>query len=172
MRYLSRTLMVGWVAILILVTLGAQARLAAAQVTQGDLSGRTTQGNQAGRVRLTATLACLPAGGAEVTFSVRNLGRKSQTIDGDFHLFLDTVGQRGRQFAGAAFVFPIPELAVIRPGEASTFRVPIGDSVEPGEVGTDLRARRLLLEAEVFFEARVQSVRRLFSFPGCAAPAS
>ncbi len=56
------------------------------------------------------------------------------------------------------------------PGETSAFIVPRGDAIEPGEIGADLSARRLLLEAEVFFEGRRKPVRRIFSFPGCPLP--
>jgi hypothetical protein len=120
-------------------------------------------------VRLLAELTCVPSGGAEVKFTVRNLGNRTLTIDPDFHLVLDKVEPEGREFVGAVFVFPIPELAVIAPGSKSTFIVPIG-TAEEGEPGADLSARRLLLEAEVFFEGRENPVRRLFSFVGCTAP--
>jgi len=121
---------------------------------------------QAAPVRLLADLECAPGGGANVTFTVRNLGNRTLTIENDFHLFLDKVGSGGREAVSAVFVFPAPEFAVIAPGGAKTFLVPIG-TAEEGEPGADLSARRLLLEAEVFLEAREQPVRRHFSFVGC-----
>jgi hypothetical protein len=77
----------------------------------------------------------------------------------------------GPQPAGLAFVFPIPERAVIAPGARSKFLVPIGDAIEPGESGVDLSGHRLLLEAEVFLEGRRKPAGRLFSFRACPAPA-
>jgi hypothetical protein len=127
-------------------------------------------GSQATPVRLQAELACLPTGGASVTFTVANIGRRPLAIDQDFHLELTVVRSGGPEPAGAAFVFPIPELALIQPGAQSTFVVPIGDAIEPGEPGTDLSGRRILLEAEVFFEGRRKPVRRVFSFRACRAP--
>ena len=127
-------------------------------------------GSQARPVRLTAQLACLPAGGAGVKFSIANIGRRSVAIDEDFHLRLTIVRSGGPEFGGIVFVFPIPELAVISPGGMSTFLVPIGDAVEPGELGVDLSGHRVLLEADVFLDGRRQPVGRLFSFRGCSAP--
>ena len=124
---------------------------------------------QAAPVRLLADLTCASGGGANVTFTVRNLGHRTLTIENDFHLFLDKIGPGGRESAIVAFVFPAPEFEVIAPGTAKTFLVPMG-TAEEGEPGVDLSARRLLLEAEVFFEGRDKPVRRLFSFEGCAAP--
>src|SRR3712207_282960 len=124
---------------------------------------------QAAPVRLLADLSCPPAGGADVTFTVRNLGKRTLTIENDFHLVLDEVEPGGGEFVGAVFVFPVPELAVIASGGKSTFLVPIG-TAEGGELGVDLSARRLLLEAEVFFEEREKPVRRLFSFEECPEP--
>jgi hypothetical protein len=126
--------------------------------------------SQAAPVRLTAELSCLPTGGASVMFSIANIGRRTVAIDQDFHLGIGVVRSGGIEDAGLAFVFPIPELAVIEPGAESTFVVPIGDPLEPGEVGTDLSGRRVLLEAEVFFEHRRKPTRRLFSFRPCPAP--
>jgi hypothetical protein len=124
---------------------------------------------QAAPVRLLADLACARSGGADVTFTVRNLGHRTLTIENDFHLFLDKVGPGGRESVSAVFVFPAPGFEVIPPGKKKTFVVPIG-TAEEGEPGVDLSARRLLLEAEVFFEGRERPVRRLFSFEGCPAP--
>jgi hypothetical protein len=126
--------------------------------------------SQATPVRLTAQLTCLPAGGASVTFSVANIGRRLVVIEQDFHLELTVVRSSGLQPAGLVFVFPIPELAMIGPGTQSTFLVPIGDAIEPGELGVDLSGHRLLLEADVFLEGRRKPVRRLFSFRACPAP--
>jgi len=123
---------------------------------------------QAAPVRLLADLTCAPGGGANVTFTVRNLGHRTLTIKNDFHLFLDKIGPGGRESAMAAFVFPAPDFEVIAPGAAKTFLVPMG-TAEAGEPGVDLSARRLLLEAEVYFEGRDKPARRLFSFEGCAA---
>jgi hypothetical protein len=106
-----------------------------------------------------------------VTFTVHNVGRTTVRIANDFHLTLTTVRRGGAEPALIAFVFPIPELAVIEAGKKSTFIVPMGDASEPGELGTDLRGRRLLLEAEVFLEGRPKPVRRVFAFPACPAPA-
>jgi hypothetical protein len=127
---------------------------------------------QAAPVRLLADLTCVARGGADVTFTVRNLGHQTLTIENDFHLFLDKVDPPGgRESVSAVFVFPAPGFDVIPPGKKTTFLVPIG-TAEEGEPrpGEDLSARRLLLEAEVFFEGREQPVRRLFSFEGCPAP--
>jgi hypothetical protein len=125
---------------------------------------------QGAPVRLTAELACLPTGGATVTFSVQNLGRTTLRMADDFHLELTAVRRGGAESTLIAFVFPIPELAVIEPGGKSTFIVPMGDAIEEGEVGADLSGRRLVLEAEVFFEGRPKPARRVFSFPACPAP--
>lgn len=130
--------------------------------------GGLAQARQGARLRLSSDLACLSEGGAEITFVIANRGREAVVLDGDFHLFLEKVTAGGREPAGAAFVFPIPELQTIEPGGASTFRVPIGDAGE-GEPGTDLSGRRLILEAEVFLEGQERPVRRLFTFPGCNA---
>jgi hypothetical protein len=139
-------------------------------VVAGAALARTADARtQAAPVRLLADLTCAQGGGANVTFTVRNLGHRTLTINPDFHLFLDKFGPGGREFAGAVFVFPIPELAVIAPGGKSTFLVPIG-TAEEGEPGADLSAWRLLLEAEVFFEGREKPVRQLFSFEGCPEP--
>jgi hypothetical protein len=127
-------------------------------------------GSQAAPVRLTATLTCLPSGGASVRFSIANLGRRPVAIDQDFHLELTVVRSGGPEPAGLAFVFPIPELAVIGPQARSTFLVPIGDAIEPGEVGVDLSGDRVLLEAEVLLKGRRNLVGRLFSFRSCPAP--
>ena len=124
---------------------------------------------QAAPVRLLADLTCPAGGGVDVTFTVRNLGKRTLTIENDFHLFLDKVGPRGRESVSAVFVFPAPGFQVIPPGEKKTFLVPIG-TAEEGDPGADLSARRLLLEAEVFFEGREKPVRRLFSFEGCPEP--
>jgi hypothetical protein len=124
--------------------------------------------DQPAPVKLFTNLRCAPGGGANVTFTVRNVGQRTLTIKDDFHLFLDKVGPAGREPAIAAFVFPAPEFKVIRPGAQKTFLVPMGTS-EEGEPGVDLTARRLLLEAEVFFEGWGKPVRRHFSFEGCAA---
>jgi hypothetical protein len=124
--------------------------------------------SQATPVKLYADLECAPGGGANVTFTVRNIGSRTLTIEDDFHLFLDKLGPGGREPAIAAFVFPAPEFKVIAPGAAKTFLVPMGTG-EEGEPGVDLNARRLLLEVEVFFEGRDKAVRRHFSFEGCAA---
>ena len=135
-------------------------------------SAATTEASaprQAAPVKLAADLACLPGGGAEITFAVRNLGRETLTIADDLHLALGAVRCGGQQPVTQLFVFPAPGLEVVRAGEERTFRVPVGDAVEPGEPTVDLGARRLLLEAEVFVEGRAQAVTRHFSFPGCAA---
>jgi hypothetical protein len=124
--------------------------------------------SQPAPVRLLADLECASGGGANVTFTVRNIGKRTLTIEDDFHLFLDKVVPGGREFASAVFVFPAPEFTVIAPGAAKTFLVPMGTE-EEGEEGVDLSARRLLLEAEVFFEGRDKPVRRHFSFEGCTA---
>jgi hypothetical protein len=126
--------------------------------------------SQAAPARLMATLTCLTSGGASVRFSIANLGRRPVAIDQDFHLELTVVRSGGPEPAGLAFVFPIPDLAVIGPGARSTFLVPIGDAIEPGEVGLDLSGHRILLEAEVFLEGRRKPVVRLFSFRACPAP--
>ncbi len=57
----------------------------------------------------------------------------------------------------------------IGPGAQSTFLVPIGDAIEPGELGVDLSGHRLLLEAEVFLEGRRKPVGPLFSLRACPA---
>src|SRR5215207_2627054 len=122
--------------------------------------------SQPTRVKLLADLECAPGGGANVTFTVRNIGNRTLTIEDDFHLFLDKLGPGGREPAVAVFVFPAREFEVIAPGAAKTFLVPMGTG-EEGEPGVELSARRLLLEAEVFFEGRDKPVRRHFSFEGC-----
>ena len=124
---------------------------------------------QAFRTSLLADLTCARGGGANVTFTVRNLGNRPIRIKDDFHLVLEKVEPGGRELVGAVFVFPVPEFALIAPGSASTFVVPIGTK-DPGQTGVNLRnARRLLLEAEVFFKGREQPVRRQFSFAGCGS---
>ena len=144
--------------LLVLVAGAALARPAEAQAAEA----------QAAPVKLLADLACAPGGGANVTFTVRNLGIRTLTIEDDFHLFLDKVGRGGRKPVIAVFVFPAPEFKVIAPGAKKTFLVPMGTG-EEGEPGVDLRARRLLLEAEVFFEGLRKPARGLFSFEGCPA---
>lgn len=145
---------------LLLLALGAGAALA----SPPDAAHRS----QPAPVRLFADLECASGGGANVTFTVRNVGRQTLTIDNDFHLFLDKVETGVREPVSAVFVFPAPEFQVIAPGAAKTFLVPMGTG-EEDEPGADLSARRLLLEAEVFFEGRDKPVRRHFSFAGCAA---
>ena len=46
---------------------------------------------EAAAVVLLAGLTCAQGGGADVTFTVRNLGHQTLTIENDFHLFLDKV---------------------------------------------------------------------------------
>jgi hypothetical protein len=156
---MSRTRLATLVGLLLLVLL-------AGAVLTRPADART----QAAPVRLLADLTCASDGGANVTFTVRNLGHRTLTIENDFHLFLDKVGPGGRESAIAAFVFPAPGYEVIAPGAATTFVVPMGTPDEEGELGVDLSARRLLLEAEVFFVGRDKPARHLFSFEGCAAP--
>jgi hypothetical protein len=129
-------------------------------------SGVEARPGQRARVRLSADLACLPRGGAGVTFTIGNVGRTTVVLDGDFHLELTKVTADGPEGVGIVFVFPVPERSVIAPGKASTFFVDIGAPFE-GEPGVDLTARRLVLGAEVFIEGRQQPVRRSFNFPGC-----
>ena len=121
---------------------------------------------QAAPVRLLASLTCVEGGGAEVTFTVRNLGRESLDINPDFHLSLTAVRPAGPEVVGIVFVFPAPGFDLIPPGGKSTFIVPIA-TADPGDPGASLQARRLLLEAEVFFAGRDHPARRVFSFPGC-----
>lgn len=128
----------------------------------------TVHRSQPTPVKLAADLQCAPGGGANVTFTVRNVGNRTLELDDDFHLFLDKIDPGGRQPASAVFVFPAPAFKVIAPGAAKTFLVPMGTG-EEGDPGVDLSARRLLLEAEVFFEGRDKPVRRHFSFEGCVA---
>lgn len=122
--------------------------------------------SQAAPVKLSATtLECVPGEANVKSFTVRNLGKRTLKIDEDFHLFLYKVGSGGRELVSAAFFFVAPGFEVIEPGTAKTFR----------ELGLpmkqrDLSARRLLVEAEVFFVGREKPVRHLFSFPGCNAP--
>lgn len=146
---------------LLLLALGTGTGLA----SPSDAAHRS----QPAPVRLFADLECASGGGANVTFTVRNIGKDTLTIENDFHLFLDKVGPGGREPVSAVFVFPAPEFQVIAPGAAKTFLVPIGTG-EEGEPGADLSARRLLLEAEIFFEGRDRPVLRHFSFAGCPAP--
>lgn len=161
----SREMWVGRAA-LFLVGLAAILALGAglALASPSDVAHRS----QPAPVRLFADLDCASGGGANVTFTVRNIGGRTLTLEDDFHLFLDEVGPGGRKPVTAAFVFPAREFKVIAPGAAKTFLVPMGTG-EEDEPGADLSARRLLLEAEVFFEGRDKPVRRLFSFEGCAA---
>jgi hypothetical protein len=143
----------------LLLALGAEAALA---------SPTAAHKSQATPVKLLADLTCAPGGGANVALTIRNLGPRTLNIENDFHLFLDRVVPGGRTFVTAVFVFPAPEFEVIAPGASKTFLVPMGTG-EQGEPGVDLRAHRLLLEAEIFFEGRDKPVRRHFSFEGCAA---
>ena len=120
--------------------------------------------SQAAPVKLAANLECVP-GEANATFTVRNLGSRTLTIEDDFHLFLFKVGPGGRELVSFAYVWPAPGFEVIAPGAAKTFLdlgLPMGTD--------DLSARRLLLEAEIFFEGSDQPARRFFSFPGCNPP--
>ena len=172
MKRVSRTVVAGWISLLVLVGSGVLAgSAAAAQATGGEQGSGVRHGSQAVPARLTADLACLRDGGAGVTFTIRNLGRAPLEIDADFHLGLELVRAGGREPGPIVFVFPAPGFEVIPPGEERTFGVPMGDA-EPGsgEPGVDLSARRLILGAEVFFEGRDRPVRRHFSFPGCPAP--
>ena len=174
MRYVLRALTAGSIWVLLLVGLAAlSSPAAAARATGGGQGSGVGQGSQAAPVRLIADLACLRDGGAEATFTIRNLRRAPLTIDGDFHLGLEPVRAGGRAPGPIVFVFPAPGFGVIPPGEERTFVVPMGDA-EPGsgEPGVDLSARRLVLGAEVFLEGRDRPVRRHFSFPGCRTPAS
>ncbi|CAN5296571.1 hypothetical protein BH20ACT24_BH20ACT24_18450 [soil metagenome] len=120
-------------------------------------------------VVLLASLECVEAGGANVTFTIRNAGPRVLSIEDDFHLFLKTVRPKGAKLVSIVFVFPAPDFEVIPPGEARTFLVPMGVGDE-GEPGVDLRGKRLLLYAEVFFEHREEPVTDRFSFPGCPSP--
>ncbi len=137
-----------------------------AAVLSGPLAIPASAAVQAAPVRLLADLACTEHGGAEVTFTVRNLGRETLEIDPDFHLSLSAVRPGGPELIGIVFVFPAPGFDVIAPGGESTFIVPIA-AAEPGEPGATLQGRRLLLEAEVFLAGREHPARRIFSFPGC-----
>jgi len=147
-------------AVLLVATLLVALGAGTARANPADYRDRSTP------VRLFADLSCDPGGGANVTFTVRNTGKRTLTIENDFHLFLDRVGPGGREPASAVFVFPAPGFQVIAPGAEKTFLVPMGTG-EAGEPGIDLTARRLILEAEVFFEGRQRPVVRHFTFPGC-----
>jgi hypothetical protein len=124
--------------------------------------------SQAAPVKISATnLECVPGEANLKSFTVRNLGKRTLTIDKrfGFRLFLFTVGPGGRELVGITVVAPAPGSEVIEPGTAERFfdlGVPMGPR--------DLSARRLLVEAEVFFVGREHPVRHLFSFPGCNAP--
>ena len=120
------------------------------------------------RVRLLATLACVEGGGAEVTLIIRNMGRETVEIQGDLHLTVTAVGPGGREPVAVLFVFPAPDFRVIPPGGEQTFIIPVSTADEGGQPGSELRARRLLLEVEVFFAGDKHPTRRQFSFPGCS----
>jgi hypothetical protein len=123
-------------------------------------------------VRFGAELACVREGGADVSFTIANIGRRRLKIKGDFHLLLETVGPRGHRVASLVFVFPAPPFQVIEAGEQETFLVPMGVG-EEGEQGVDLSAHRLLLRSEVFFTQRPgHGMERGFSYPGCPPPKS
>ena len=47
-------------------------------------AGHAAPASQATPVRLAAQLTCLPAGGASVTFSIANVGRRTVAIDQTF----------------------------------------------------------------------------------------
>ncbi len=104
------------------------------------------------RVAVKAALSCAAAGGANVTYTVRNAG--TQTVHlGDLHFYLTRMTRGGPQGGGVVFLFPSPDYAVIPPGESRTWVVGIGTAMpgEPGE-GTDLSAQRLILETEAWME--------------------
>lgn len=147
----------------IVVLAGALFLLLAAGAVQAN---PTVNRGQSAPVKLFAALACDPGGGASVTFTVRNVGKRTLAIENDFHLALVRVRPGGRELVSQVFVFPAREFQVIAPGGQKTFLVPMGTG-EGGEPGIDLSARRLILEAEVFFEGRREPARRHFSFPGC-----
>lgn len=118
-------------------------------------------------VRLDAELACLEAGGAEVTLTIRNLGREALALSGDFHLLLELVQPGGIHSGVVAFVFVGPGSEVVPAGGEQVYGVPLGAAVPGVEPGMDLRAKRLLLEAELWFVGYDQPVHRRFTFPGC-----
>ena len=123
-------------------------------------------------VKLLADLECDPDGGAFVTFTIRNIGKRPLTLI-DLHLELTKVEAGGQQGVGVLFVFPAqPRIA---PGEEQKFLLEIGTPLVEGDRGVDLSdARRLILGAAAFFEIekgiRSAAVRqRHFSFLGCGS---
>lgn len=147
---------------LLAATVVATLLVAAAPWRGAEAAGTAT----VAPVHMDATLACVAGGGASVTFTVRNLGHATLTIHDEFDLALSAVRPGGPQPVALAFVFPAPGFDVIAPGESKTFIVPIGGD---GESSVSLQAKRLLLDATVWFEGRSQPVTRTFTFPGCPA---
>ena len=119
-------------------------------------------------VDLAADLRCLPSGGAAISLTIRNLGRETLRIAGDIHLTLSAVRPGGPEGVSALFIFPAPGADVVAPGGEQTFWLITGEPT-PGKPDDRLSARRLIVEAEVWFEGRDAAVRRHFSFPGCGA---
>lgn len=147
---------------LLAATFVATLLVAVAPWRSAEAAGPTS----AAPVRMDAALACVAGGGASVTFTIRNLGHTTLTIHDEFDLALSAVRPGGPQPVVLAFVFPAPGFNVIAPGESKTFIVPMGGD---GESGVSLQARRLLLDASVWFEGRPQPVTKTFTFPGCLA---
>ncbi len=118
-------------------------------------------------VRIFSSLSCHQGGGADLTLTVRNLGSEALRIDQDFHVFLSRVRPGRPELLSILFVFPAPTHQVVPPHDQVTFLLQAGVG-EEGEEGLDLRARRLFLDVEFFFEHRDRPVERHFSYPGCS----
>ncbi len=112
----------------------------AATTSPSTVGDRSQAASQAAPVKLLADLEYAPGGGANVTFTIRNVGKRTLTLRDDFHLTLTKVRPGGQEPVGVVFfVFPAPEFSVIAPGTERTFLVPIG-TAEGDEPGTPVRA--------------------------------
>ena len=119
------------------------------------------------RVAVDADLSCVSGGGASISYTLTNTGKQTVHL-GDLHFYLTRMTKGGPKGAGIVFLFPSPDFAVIPAGESRTWLVDIGTGIpgEPGS-GTDLSARRLMLETEAWMDGYETVRRRTFTFPGC-----
>ncbi len=126
-----------------------------------------TPGSQLARSKVRFT--CLSAGGASATLWIRNVNEKTVTIEDEVILLLTIVRETGPERGPVLFMFPIPELATIRPGAVSRFSVPIGDG-EEGEPGSDFSGIRLRLTVAVFFVGHNHPSVSHFRLQSCPPP--
>ena len=118
------------------------------------------------RVKISADVDCLPAGGIGIDLTLDNAGTRVARIDPDIHLLIEPVRLGGRQPGVVLFVFPAPDFARIPPDESRTFLLTAGEPFEGGPA-IDFSGTRILIELEVWLRHRNHPLVRTLSFAAC-----